>query len=365
MPTPRRILFLLPSLAGGGAERVVTTLLNHLDRTRFNPALAVLSMRNSVLKDSIPQDVELIDLGCSRLRYAPAKLLRLIRQQQPQVVFSTVGHLNLAIAAMRPLLPRDIRFIARETTVVTEGLRDESPFPSLHGWAYRKFYPAFDLIICQSKAMRDDLVQNFGFPEARTMVIHNPCDVERIRALAAESFPQISDKVPAPLNMVAAGRLVPSKGIDLLLGALAKCENLDFRLTVLGEGPLRQELSDRAADLGIADRVWLAGYQGNPYPFYARADAFVLSSRYEGFPNVVLEALACGTPVISTPATGGVREILDQLADCKVAESVSTDALAAAIHSWAGSPRRRISPSVMEPFKVSSIVARYEAVLGA
>lgn len=365
MPTPRRILFLLPSLAGGGAERVVTTLLHHLDRTRFAPALAVLSMRNAVLKDAIPQDVELIDLGCSRLRYAPKKLLTLIRQRRPEVVFSTVGHLNLAIAAMRPLLPRGIRFIARETTVVTEGLRDESRYPRLHGWAYRRLYPAFDLVICQSQAMREDLVRNFGFPEARAVVIHNPCDVERIRTLAAEGTLRPSNEGPLALNMVAAGRLVPSKGIDLLLEAVAQCGHPDLRLTVLGDGPLRQELAERAAELGIADRVWLAGYQGNPYPFYARADAFVLSSRYEGFPNVVLEALACGTPVISTPATGGVREILDQLADCKVAESVSAEALAAAIRSWVSSPRRRIAPSVMRPFEVSSVVARYEAVLGA
>lgn len=355
--TRRRVLFLIPTLTGGGAERVVVTLLQHLDRRRFDLALAVADTRGAAFRDAVPPDVEFIDLGCRRVRHALPKLVRLLWRRRPDVVLSTLGHLNLALSIVRPVLPGSTRYIARETIVVSQGITEYAR-PRLWAWAYRRFYGRFDRVICQSRDMRNDLVSAFGLDAKRAVVVHNPVDRERIVVAVAAQAP-----LPAPpgwRHLVAAGRLVHQKGFDLLLDALARAPRQDLQLTLLGEGPLRDTLAAQASALGVADRVHFAGFQRNPYPTIAAADLFVLSSRYEGFPNVVLEALACGTPVVATPAPGGVREILDGIEGCIVADEVSAQALAAALDRWQPS---RVPSAAVAPYAVDRIVAAYEAEL--
>lgn len=372
MSNPRHhILFLIPSLRGGGAERVIVTLLRHLDRTRFILTLAVVDLRDAVYRDDLPQDVELIDLGCSRVRYALPKIAKLIWKRRPEVVFSTLGHLNLALAIIRPLLPNEVRYVARETCIISATLRGYA-LSSLWGWAYRQFYRRFDTVVCQSRYMRDDLIGNFSFPAKRAVVIHNPADSDRIRRLAAErvstgmTLEAGGDDAEPVTHLVAAGRMVSVKGFDLLIEALALCGDPRLRLILLGEGPMREELEALTASKGVAGQVRFAGFQKNPYPFFAQADAFVLSSRFEGFPNVVLEALACGTPVIATPAPGGVREILEGGDNCVIAEAVSSDALAMAIKQWkAGGMKRPDANAAVAAYGIDRVVRRYEEVVGA
>lgn len=353
----RRVLFLIPTLTGGGAERVVVTLLQHLDRRRFDLALAVVDTRGAAFRDEVPPDVEFIDLGCRRVRHALPKLVRLLWRRRPDFVLSTLGHLNLALSIVRPVLPGGTHYIARETTVVSRGITEYSR-PRLWAWAYRRFYGHFDRVICQSRGMCSDLVEVFGLDADRAVVIHNPVDRVRITAALVAQAP-----LPAPpglLRLVAAGRLAREKGFDLLIDALAFATRRDLHLTILGDGPLPNALVDQASARGVAERVQFAGIQPNPYPTLGAADLFVLSSHYEGFPNVVLEALACGTPVVATPAPGGVREILDGVDGCIVAEEISAQALAAALDRWQPS---RVPSSAVAPYAVDRIVAAYEAEL--
>jgi glycosyltransferase involved in cell wall biosynthesis len=121
--------------------------------------------------------------------------------------------------------------------------------------------------------------------------------------------------------------------------------------------------SGLAAQQGVAQQVRFLGFQSNPYPFFANADAFVLSSRFEGFPNVVLEALACGTPVVATPATGGIKEILAAVEGCVLADSVTAAGLARALEHV---PRgRRLSEAAVDPYAMDRITRRYEQELSA
>jgi glycosyltransferase involved in cell wall biosynthesis len=361
----RRVLLLIPTLHGGGAERVIVTLLRYLDQSQFQLALAVVDSREAAYVADVPPDVELIDLQCTRVRYALLKIIRLIWRRRPDVVLSTLGHLNLALAMLRPVLPNGVRYIGREACIVSETL-SRYTLPRLWGWAYRRFYPRFDLVVCQSVYMRDDLIGHFAFSPSKAVVIHNPVDIERIRRLAAEGMPT-DDETPAlhsdiGPHVVGAGRLSHEKGFDLLIEALALCDDRGPRLTLLGKGPLRATLEELARHRGVAQRVRFAGFQKNPYPFFVHADAFVLSSRYEGFPNVVLEALACGTSVIAMPCPGGIAEIAELAGGVLLASAVDAESLSVAIKRFfSGETKARRTTLAL--FHVDKIVEQYQSLL--
>lgn len=354
----RHVLFIIPTLTAGGAERVIVTLLRHLDRSKFVLSLAVADKRGAAFLSEIPTDVDFINLGNLRVRYALPKIAALIWKLQPHVVFSTLGHLNLSLAMLRPFLPSSSRYIARETTIPSYGL-ERNNMAWLWRWMYRSFYAKHDYIICQSKSMLEDLVKNFNLPSEKAVVIYNPVDVDRIRALASEDVAHFYKR--DSLQLVAAGRLKEEKGFDLAIKALANIPGI--HLTILGEGPLKASLEDLANDIGVSERVHLVGLQSNPYAWFARADAFVLSSRYEGFPNVVLEAMVCGTPVIALPSPGGVQEILGDASGCLLAEDLSAKALSNAILRWMQNRPMTKSYSDISNFHISNIIPRYEKLL--
>ena len=327
--------------------------------------LAVVDAREAIYLNNVPGDVEIIDLGCRRVRYALPKIIALIWKRRPDAVFSTIRHLNLALAMLRPLLPRNTRLIARETSIISQTLVIHGS-PWLWRWMYRRFFRNHDVVICQSRAMLDDIVTNYAFPRERTVLIHNPVDVEQIRQLTTKTspddYPQFQKNSDC-VQLIAAGRLAYEKGFDLLIEALALLNSPQVRLTILGEGPLRTCLEKLTQVRGVEKRVRFADFQENPFSWFARADAFVLSSRFEGFPNVVLEALVCGTPVVATPAKGGTREILDGIPQCVVAREVSSHALADAIDEWLGGSRDPVPENVVAPYRLSTIIPRYERLL--
>ncbi len=361
----RTVLFIIPSLRGGGAERVITILTRHLSRDRFDVTLLVVDGRDAAFGGEVPEDIQFVDLKCRRVLHALPRLVTLIWRHRPDVVFSTLGHLNLALAMLMPVLPRHPLYIARETSIPTDNLQFAG-WPWLWRLLYRLFYANHDIVVCQSQAMRDDLTGNFAYPADRATVIYNPVDVVRIRRLAAQPAADAtfrSRRLDAgPLHLVAAGRLGREKGFDLLIEAIALLRDQSVQLTILGEGSLRAELENLVRARGLTSRVRFAGFQANPYAWFARADAFVLSSRFEGFPNVLLEALACGTPIIATPARGGTAEIVRNASGAILAGEVSAAALAQAIDRWVAAPPPRVSERSIDAYRVDGVVEQYEAL---
>jgi glycosyltransferase involved in cell wall biosynthesis len=359
-----KVLIVIPTLTAGGAERVVLILARHLSRAMFHVELAVLNMHGAAFQDQVPHDITLHDLQCTRVRKSIPKLLRLIYNRRPDVVLSTLGHLNFALALVAPALPVRTKLIARETSMPSATIVD----PVRPDWwwhAYRSLYrrliTRFALVISQSEAMRDDLVEVFHLPEDKIKVIHNPVDLKTIDALlAGEDRSSGGLAGRGGLRLVAAGRLVSVKGFDLLIRALALCVREDIHVTILGTGPMEMELRALAKSVGVQSRVCFAGHQQNPYLFFAKADAFVLSSHSDAFPNAALEALACGTPVIATPASGGIAEILFGIDSCLIADEISAEALAKAFAAFV---KGRVPRSAVERFDTTRIIPEFQAVL--
>lgn len=328
---PGRFAFYMPHLRTGGAERVTVNLANHFVRRGELP-LMVLDRRDGALVDALAPEVEVIALDAPRTLAALPRLRRVLIRRRPAVLLSGITY-NSPIALLAAgLAGRRTRVAVAEHTVLSQelaerGPRDRAIVPRLLHLAYRHAAA----IICPTEAIADDLAALCGIARARIDVLPNPvigADTTA-RAAQAPAEPWFGESVPV---FVAAGRMTPVKDFATLLAAFARVAGArPARLVLLGEGPLRDALADEAAALGIADRVRLPGAVDDPLPWFARAAAVVSSSRYEGFGNVLVEALACGTPVVSTDCPGGPRAILDGGRYGRLVPVGDAEALAAAM----------------------------------
>ena len=351
---PRRVLFVLPNLEPGGAERLVAILLQHLPRDRVEPHIALVA-RYGLLLESLPPDVQVHHLRAGRVRRVPLPLLRLAYRLRPDVVLSTLGYMNLALIPLWPFLPSGTRLYVREANTLSA---EVLTFPRAGIWkaAYRVLYPRADGIVCPARAMAADLVENFGIPPRAIRYIPNPVDAEHIEQLAQGESPF---RGLGP-HLLGVGRLAPQKGFDLMIEAFARLAPRfpAAQLWVLGEGSDREVLENLAAERGVGDRVHLVGHVPNPYPWMRNADVFVLSSQFEGLPNVVLEAIACGAPVAAFDSPGGTREILERLPGELLVPSGDVKGLADAIVALI--ERGKIPPPPLpDEYRLPAVVQAY------
>ena len=353
-----QVVFVLPSFNGGGAERVIISLANMLDRERFQPTLMVLD-GSGPLRGLVDRDLSIVDLKRPRLRDAIIPLIAAISRTEPAVVVSTMGYVNLAILIKRRRLPSQTKLIMREANEVDATLK-AIPVPLLGRFLYKRYYRLADRIISPSKRIEHDLCDRWGIPANKVCTLPNPLDVDRLRRLS-----QIVERKPGKgKRFVAAGRLVDQKGFDRLIKWLSEIST-DFHLKIFGEGPMSCILREIAEKHGIHRRCCFAGFVNNPWPTYAGADAFLLPSRWEGMPNAALEALAVGTPVIATPEAGGIVEVSEMAAPGAVTIAESGAPFVAAMEKCMDVHPNKLRPSLLpKEFEIEQVYSRFEAILG-
>lgn len=361
----KKIVIIIPNLGGGGAERVITTIIHYLNRNLWSLTLIVVQDSNSVYGNSIPRDVEYIELHSSRVRFAIPKIISILWKIKPDIVFSTLSHLNLALALVRSILPNRTSFVARETSIVTY-MNKHNKYPRLTTWLYRAFYSNLDFIICQSNHMAVDLIDNFNVSKGKIRIIFNPVDINRVYELANSSIVYSDNMIKwsniENIKLLSVGRMSPEKGFDILIRAIHLCRDLPIKLLIVGSGPCFEELSKLVHNLGISEIVALEKFTENPYPLMALADGFILSSHFEGFPNAVLEAATLGTPIIATPAPGGLFDIIENIKGCHLAAGINSEDLARELRTWCGTARKRLERNCTSKFNAIEIVSQYEEV---
>ena len=312
MKDKRKILFVIPSLFGGGAERVFTHLINNLDRERYEPLLALGTLRGAFL-EKLNADVKIYEIKAERARKAVPALVKLVWSLRPQVVFSTLG-MNFATTFAKPLFPPKTRVVVREGSSPTAFLADVARQSPARAYFYRKVYRYVynfaDVVICQSDFMKRDYNENLRVPAQKLHRIYNPVNIAEIDSLTQQKTRLYKGAGP---HLVTVGRLAYEKAYDNLLRAFAIVHGKipSATLTFVGEGDDKNDLEKLTLELQLdSDSIRFIGFQSNPYPYLKQADLFVSSSRYEGFSNVMVEALACGTPVIATDCPSANREVL-------------------------------------------------------
>jgi glycosyltransferase involved in cell wall biosynthesis len=352
-----RIAFVLPSYAGGGAERVTLQLLAALDPATAQRSLIVLDAQGPLARD-IDTGVDTVDLRAARLRGALPALIGTLRRLRPDVVFSTFAHLNVALLAARPLLAGGTKVIVRDANIASASL-SRAPFGRVIAAGIRRLYPKADRILCTSERMTRDFAENFGVPRERMVLLPNPVDERTIRQRAVVPVREPGGGA----RFVAAGRLTEQKGFDRLLEWLVELP-ADTHLTIIGEGRDRGRLGAAARRLGLDSRVRFAGFLANPWQHMAGADALLLPSRWEGLPNVALEALACGTPVIATTEAGGIDEIAAGTPPGAVAVVKPGAGFVDAMRAVRPADGLALRPSLLaEVYRREAVAARFAALI--
>jgi len=356
-----KALFILPHFQFGGAEHVMVTFMNNLNRGHFKPE--VLSLRSDgPLLAQIEKDVTVHSLNGGRVSHSIPGLYKELKKIKPDIIVSTMTHMNIAALMLRPFFPQT-RFIVREATMPSRILNIH---PSL-AWAirlgYRFFYPMADLVIAPSHPVMNDFVR-LRIPVKNHTLLYNPVDAKRIRSLCAID----PDKDPVRRNIVrfvAAGRLFPPKGFDRLIEALPSLSmEQDWHVTILGDGEDRTKIEKLIKDTNLGDRVSLPGFFTNPWTFYAEADCFLLPSRSEGMPNVALEALACGTPVIAMQEAGGITDIAALAKPESVTVVTDMNAFIHAMEKVMPLQKKEISPSLLpSDFHLENIISDFSNML--
>jgi glycosyltransferase involved in cell wall biosynthesis len=338
---------LSPHSGTGRAEQVTALLARGLSHEKYELHLGLVAQQSPPPEsapppppDAAPPWVSVHPLGPSRLRIGACRVVRLVRQIKPDLILSSEAQLNFLVLLLRPFYPRRTRVLVRQNTTVSSALAFGGQ-PWYTRLLYRSLYPRADRVICQSHAMADDLCREVGIRRARIAVLPNPVNIEDARAPSrwAGSKPvQQADCVPgqwtgAGPHLLAVGALVPERGFDLLLDALAVVRRSfpQADLVIAGHGPEEAALRAHCGSLDLEAAVDFRGRVESPHALYPQASLFVLSSRSEGMPGALLEALAGSLPIVATPASGGVVDLLRGRPGTWLAREASSAALAAAL----------------------------------
>ncbi|MCB0360832.1 MAG: glycosyltransferase, partial [Bdellovibrionales bacterium] len=302
----KRIAIFVPSMAGGGAERSMLRLADGLAGRNFNVDLVLARAEGPYLAD-VTNRVRLVDLQAPRVLFCLPALMRYLRREQPAALLSTLDYANIIAIWARRLtgIPRNLIINDQNTISITSRnarQRRQQWVPMLA----RRFYPWATHIIGNSQGVAADLSKILGNGKRKIEVVYNPVVT-----------PELANKLPGvvehpwfapgrPPVFLAVGRLTKQKDFPTLIRAFAQLRKTDkARLLILGEGPDRPALEALVQELGVTEDVSLFGFVENPYAFMKRAKAFILSSRWEGLPTVLIEALYCGVPIIATDCPSG------------------------------------------------------------
>lgn len=302
-----RLAFLLPNFVGGGAERVALTLIEGLVE-RGHQVDLLLAQAVGELLPLVPASVRVTDLKAPRMRHVIWPLARYLRRNRPLGLLALMWPMPVLAVSARFLARSKTRIVTSDHGILSNGYRGKPGTLAALRLTVRLLYPLAEARVTASAAIADDLADLSGLQRQSITVITNPIPVPDsiISNEDAEAQWEGTDA-----RILTVGSLKPAKNHALLLAAFAElAKSRDARLIILGEGAMREELEQCARRLGIADRVRMPGFRTDPWPYYASADLFVLSSDTEGFGNVLVEAMAAGLPVVSTDCAGP-REVLD------------------------------------------------------
>ena len=369
----KRIVFINYDLSGGGAQRVMAHLINYLDKDKYDIYLVLF---NNIMnyEVNLPHSHILFLNWKRKIDFFKLifKLKSIFTGYRPDISISFCDYPNIISVISRLISRRKFKLIISERNYSKIYIFEKHRF----GWLYKHLmkwtYPKADAVVSVSKSIESYLVEDLDVSYQKIKTIYNPLFIEEIRKKMQEDvdFPIFKYNPRNTQVLISVGRLEEQKRFDVLLRAfsLVRKKGKDVFLIILGEGVLLQELEKLSLRLNISEHVHFVGFQRNPYAWISKADIFVLSSDYEGFPNVLTEAMACGIPVVSTDCPSGPKEIITNGKDGILVPRANEEALSDAILLLLRKDDLRIELSKagerrVGDFEINRIMQQYEVLL--
>ncbi len=379
----RHLALFMSGLAVGGVQRSMLSLAHGL-AARGHRVDLIVPKADGFFRSEVSPLVHLVDIEHwwmrlpligwwkrTRALVSPPALADYLRREKPDVLLSASHYVNLAAIWGRRLARTGTPLVISQRTQLSRAIANvhvPGGRRPLLGWMARRFYPSADAIIAVSDGVADDLAVVAALPRTRIRTIYNPVVTSDLMSRAREPLDHPWFVPGAPPVVLGVGRLAAQKDFRTLLRAFARVRAARrVRLLVLGEGRKRKELEALAVELGIADDVAFPGFADNPFAYMARAAVFALSSGYEGLPGVLIQAMACGCPVVSTDCPSGPREILQDGAQGPLVPVGDDRAMADAILAVLQTPpsREKLKGRAAD-FSLDRAVDQYlEVLLGA
>jgi glycosyltransferase involved in cell wall biosynthesis len=362
MNMDKKISIVIPDLGGGGIERLSIRLCRYFLAQGYAVDLVLLQARGELLHE-VPDEVELIDLKSSKIRFSLWPLVRYLKVRRPDAFIAIMWPLTVIAVSAHKLSRSQGRLLICDQNTLSKSYHD-------HHWLQKIFlcqtihffYPRADIRIAVSKGVADDLAQVGKLNRSSFSVIYNPTAESQslLQNINADPWSKFSGK-----RIISVGSFKPQKDHATLIRSFSLLvTHQSATLVILGEGKLRPDLERLINELGLSDHVVLPGFMNDPYPWYLGADLFVLSSRWEGFGNVVVEALQCGIPVVSTDCPSGPNEILEDGRYGRLVPVGDKIALAKAMSdALTEKPDRKLLKARANEFSVERIGQQYLEVL--
>lgn len=352
------IAVFLPSLAGGGAQLVMLKLAGAIAERGY-PVDIVLSQATGPYLAQLPPKVRVVDLGSTHVLTSLPALMRYLRRDRPDALIAVMTHTNVVATWARRLTGfPNLLMLTEHNTISVE--RATNWRAHLLPFLARIFYPWSDAIVAVSHGVADDMAPTLGLARERIHVIYNPIITPQLRQKVQEPLTHPWFTPGAPPVILGVGRLTAQKDFATLIQAFAHVRrNRLARLMILGEGEERPTLERLIEQLNLGADVSLPGFVANPYSYMARAAIFALSSRWEGLPSVLIEALYCGAAIVSTDCPSGPQEILAGGRYGRLAQVGDSEAFAAAIQLTLDQPQARPPAESWHPYEQETVVDQY------
>jgi glycosyltransferase involved in cell wall biosynthesis len=325
----------------------------------------VLAQATGPYLTEVRNTVRVVDLKASRVLMSLPALVGYLRREQPKALLSTLDYANVVALWARRLAGVPKRVAVNEQNTISRSARNsvrrrQRMVPHL----VKRFYPWADYIIGNSQGVVDDLSQVIGLPREQIKILYNPVVTPELREKARALLDHPWFAAGQPPVVLAVGRLTKQKDFPTLMQAFGQvAQTRPARLIILGEGPDRLALEVLAQQLGLADKVALPGFVENPYAYMSRASLYVLSSRWEGLPTVLIEALYCGPPIIATDCPSGPREILANGQHGLLVPVGDVPALAQAIEAGLARQIPQPTEASWQPYALETVVNQYIGLL--
>ncbi|MDD5206916.1 MAG: glycosyltransferase [Desulfobacterales bacterium] len=360
----RRVSIFLPNLRGGGAERAMLKLSGGIAGRGYAVDL-VLARAEGIYLDEIPRSVRLVDLHASRTSTSIPALVQYLRRERPAALLSGL-HANVIAICARRVAGIPTRVVVSERNALSLRVQHYAAHirMRLTPWMIRWFYPRADFIVAVSKGVAQELSRITRLTNGRIRVIYNPIVTPELREKAQIRPDHPWFRVGQPPVILAVGRLTVQKDFATLITAFSLVrKHRQARLLILGEGEERKALQALAEQLGVEKDVSLPGFVLDPYPYMSQASLFVLSSRWEGLPGVLIEAMFCGAPLVSTDCPSGPREILQDGRYGELVPVGDVNSLTLAMENALEGKIPHPTEESWKPFALDTVVDQYIGIL--